>query len=350
MTELDSYLEQLANAGYAPSTIRLYRLALRRFTRWLEGREPTGAVVNAYVRYLQTELALRPRTVRPAMAAIKGYLKYLHDRGEIAAIPAAIRLPPLDAPDSYCPTDTEMERIWIAAEALPQKTAHQRYLRRRTLTILALIAWAGLRHSELQALDVDDIDLEKRTLRIRCGKGGKTDWLPLSSPDLRDYLAEWLKVRGEWVAEHQPWPAVAQALFHVDRRRRIGDRVSRTMWDDLNRRAQPAQRVTDHSIRRYYGTTLDRRGIALADVSRLMRHKSIVTTFAYLKWDTQSISDAAATLGRSVHPREPEPPRPAPRNSPPRASEGGQRRDWLRRRRQKPGPGEGGSGNWRPTQ
>jgi len=340
MHDLDSHLETLANHGYAPGSIRSYFLALRRFIGWLDSREPTGAVCNAYIKYLQVDLALRPRSIRPAAAAIRGYLAWLHGQGKLTTMPASIKLPALDAPDSYCPTDAEMERLWKAIEALPQKTSHQRYVRRRTLTVMALLAWAGLRHSELHALEADDIDLEARQIRIRYGKGGKTDWLPLASPDLRDYLTEWVRVRADWVAQHQPLPEVAGALFHVDRRRRLGDAANRAMWDWLNAAVRPRHKLTDHCIRRYYGTTLNRRGAPLADTSRLMRHRSLKSTLDYLKWDEASISESASKLGRAVNQGEQESPvRPAV-DLPPRVErqEGAKdRRAWLRDRKRSPG-------------
>jgi site-specific recombinase XerD len=335
LPEVESYLQKLADEGKAPATVRVYGMALKRFTGWLADRPPTGANVNAYVRYLQTELALRPRTIRPAMAAVRGYLGWMQDTGQITGAPLKIKLPALDAPDSYCPTDAEMERIWRCVEELPQKTAHQVFVRRRTLTVLALIAWAGLRHSELQALELGDIDLPARRLRIRCGKGSKTDWLPLSSPDLRDYLAEWLKVREAWAAKHQPVPPVDVALLPTDRARKWGDAGNRAMWDWINRTVKPAKRITDHCLRRYYGTTLNRRGVSLADTSRLMRHSNIASTLDYLKWDNASIAEGAAKMGRgAVHPTEPEPKPPPPPNSPPRVeSKPEDRRAWLRQRR-----------------
>lgn len=330
--ETESYLAKLANEGKAPATIRVYRIALRRFTAWIGEREPTGAEVNAYVRHLQKDLALRPRTIRPAMAAVRGYLGWLQECGKLPAAPLKIRLPSLDAPASYCPTDDEMERLWLAVEGLPQKTDHQRFVRRRTLTVIALLAWAGLRHSELLALEVSDIDLEHRRLRIRSGKGGKGDWLPLSSPDLRDYLTEWLRVRAEWIAKREPTELIAAALLPVDRNRRLSEGANRAMWKWINSTVKPAEKLSDHCLRRYYGTTLNRRGRSLADTSRLMRHRNIASTLAYLKWDNASIAESAAVMGRQkINPAEPTPAPPPRQHSPARP----ERQSWHARRRGK---------------
>ena len=295
---LDCFVAHLGNAGLAPGSIRSYFLALRRFSRWLGERAPDGATVNAYVRHLQTDLALRPRSIRPACAAIKQFLEWCEERGHISQAPPRIRKPPLDKPSTYCPTAAEVSRIWAWADALPQATLHQRYVKERTRTVLALLLWAGLRHSELQALDVSDVDLDRRELRIRCGKGGHTDTLPLASVDLFEQLSRFVELRAEWVDQHQPYPEVAAALFHIDCRRRIGDANNREMWAALNAAVSPASPIRDHACRRYFATSLCRNGVALADVSRLMRHRSLQTTLVYLYSDQQSVNAAAATLGR----------------------------------------------------
>lgn len=63
------------------------------------------------------------------------------------------------------------------------------------------------RASEMAALDKADVDLPRRQLTIREGKGGKSRITPLSPAACRD-LAKWLRVRGEW-----PTAATCAALW-----------------------------------------------------------------------------------------------------------------------------------------
>lgn len=66
--------------------------------------------------------------------------------------------------------------------------------RERDRLILALFAYAGLRRSELIALDWDDIDLDRRLLRIRVAKGGRQRVVPIH-PGLVPLLLAYLETR-----------------------------------------------------------------------------------------------------------------------------------------------------------
>ena len=49
----------------------------------------------------------------------------------------------------------------------------------RDRLLLALFAYAGLRRSELLGLDCDDVDLDRRLIRVRNAKGGRQRVVPV---------------------------------------------------------------------------------------------------------------------------------------------------------------------------
>ena len=59
--------------------------------------------------------------------------------------------------------------------------------------MLALFAFAGLRRSELLGLDWDDVDLERRMLRVRRAKGGRQRVVPIH-PALVPLFLDYLRV------------------------------------------------------------------------------------------------------------------------------------------------------------
>ena len=63
-----------------------------------------------------------------------------------------------------CSPATERDDVW---------KRHFAGKRERDRLLLALFAYAGLRRSELLGLDWDDVDLERRLLRVRKAKGGR---------------------------------------------------------------------------------------------------------------------------------------------------------------------------------
>lgn len=86
----------------------------------------------------------------------------------------------------------ELERLLAATgrpravgAALPGKSE-------RDLLLLAVMAYAGLRRSELLGLDWDDLDLSRRLLRVRKAKGGRQRTIPIHpalAPLIVDYYA-----------------------------------------------------------------------------------------------------------------------------------------------------------------
>jgi integrase len=66
--------------------------------------------------------------------------------------------------------------------------------RERDRLLLALFAYAGLRRSELLGLDWDDVDLERRLLRVRKAKGGRQRVVPIH-PALEPLFLDYLRLR-----------------------------------------------------------------------------------------------------------------------------------------------------------
>ncbi len=66
--------------------------------------------------------------------------------------------------------------------------------RERDRLLLALFAYAGLRRSELLGLDWDDVDLERRLLRIRKAKGGRQRTIPIH-PALEPLFVDYYAIR-----------------------------------------------------------------------------------------------------------------------------------------------------------
>jgi site-specific recombinase XerD len=67
----------------------------------------------------------------------------------------------------------------------------------RDAGLLAVMQGAGLRRSEIVALDLQDYERETSVLRVRRGKGNKDRRVPLSSSAVPT-LEEWLTARGAW--------------------------------------------------------------------------------------------------------------------------------------------------------
>ena len=69
----------------------------------------------------------------------------------------------------------------------------------RDRTLIKALFWLGLRRHELIALDVRDIDFERKRVKVREGKGGKTRIVPIIDYEFLSDLKHHHRRRLQWV-------------------------------------------------------------------------------------------------------------------------------------------------------
>jgi integrase/recombinase XerC len=139
---------------------------------------------------------------------------------------------------------------------------------------------AGLRVSEACNLDLDDVEPEAASarVRVRMGKGRKDRIVPLGSKGwqaVQDYLPH----RGAWLAAGGGG-AASPALFLTRRGRRLEPRGARRV---LARReaATGVPAVSPHALRHSFATHLLGEGADLRSIQELLGHSSLRTTQRY---------------------------------------------------------------------
>jgi len=156
----------------------------------------------------------------------------------------------------------------------------------RNVVVALLPFYAGLRIGEVVGLDVTDVSLSARkgSLRIR-GKGrdgGKLRELPLTRPELRTALTNWLDQRPSW-----PHAQDSPALLLNRRGGRLSDRAARTIITDLGEHVglgadTPAgSRFGPHALRHTFATQLLRGGADPVLVADLLGHAGLDTLRTY---------------------------------------------------------------------
>lgn len=145
----------------------------------------------------------------------------------------------------------------------------------RDAAMLAVLYGAGLRRSEVVALDLEDYDLETGALTVRQGKGRK-DRLGYASNGAQAALSAWFAVRG---GEAGP------LFFPIDKggtiyHRRLTDQAVLVI---LEKRAGQAgvAKFSPHDLRRTFISDLLDQGADLATVQQLAGHANVSTTARY---------------------------------------------------------------------
>ncbi len=161
---------------------------------------------------------------------------------------------------------------------------------RRARAILELLYATGIRCAELVGLDVPEVDLEGRFVRV-LGKGRKERVVPFGAPAekaLRDYLP----VRSKWRPR-------TDALFVNARGGRLTDRSVRNVVRRRVLQVALAHRVSPHGLRHSFATHLLERGADLRSIQELLGHSRLSTTQKYTHVDTRHILE----IYRKTHPR-----------------------------------------------
>jgi len=227
---------------------------------------------------------LGPRSIQRRLSAVRSFLAFLireqllrgNAARDVRAPKAPRRLPhTLDA--------DQMARLLELPPGGPFVA--------RDRAMMELLYSSGLRLAELVALDLGDVDLKDRTVRV-LGKGSKTRILPVGRRAC-EALAGWLRERGQLAA-----PA-AGALFIGRGGRRLGRRAVQVRVAYWARRQGLPVHVHPHLFRHSFASHLLESSGNLRGVQELLGHADISTTQVYTHLDFQHL----ARIYDQTHPR-----------------------------------------------
>ncbi len=228
----------------------------------------------------RTGRPLAAGTVSRIRTSLGDFFGFLHKDGLISDDPTQrLERPdvPIGAPKDVLSVE-EVERLLAATDTT---TA----LGLRDRAVVEFLYGTGLRRTELLDLDLGDVDHAQRVVTVRCGKGGKGRRVPLprtTHAALMDYVE-----RGR--------PAFAQldgdfaAIFLSSRGKRLSPGVIRGLVGRLAKQAAITKRLTPHTLRRTYATTLLKHGANLRVIQLLLGHVSLDVTARYLRLDDEEV-------------------------------------------------------------
>jgi integrase/recombinase XerC len=163
----------------------------------------------------------------------------------------------------------------------------------RDRLVLELLYATGVRVAELCGLDLDDVDRERRVLRVM-GKGAKERTVPFGVPAERA-LDAWLTMgRPAWVR-----PGSGPALLLGRRGGRLDPRAARTVVHRRLAAVPGAPDLGPHGLRHSAGTHLLEGGADLRTVQELLGHATLASTQIY----THVSVERLRTTYERAHPR-----------------------------------------------
>jgi integrase/recombinase XerC len=252
------------------------QLDLPTMRSWLASQHATGKARTTVARRASAARAFTLWAQRTGLTE--------SDAGALLAVPKARRsLPPALGHD-------EVRQLLDAATEAARAGGP---LGLRDVAMLELLYATGVRVGELCGLDVDDIDHERRVLRV-LGKGRKERSVPYGVP-AAEAVDTWLRrARPLLVGE-----ASGPALFLGARGGRVDQRTVRRMVHARLRDVPGAPDLGPHGLRHTAATHLLEGGADLRSVQELLGHASLATTQVY----THVTADRLRRAFEQAHPR-----------------------------------------------
>ena len=276
---LRAFLDHLAmDRDASPRTLRSYcrdladvdgflARAFSGLTLTIEDLDPR--LVRAWVADMH-DRGLAASTIARRLSALRSFFRWRIERGEASSNPAAEVSNPKRT--QRLPGRLDVEDVDSLLGAPPDDTPAG--LRDRAM--LELLYGAGLRVAELGGLDMDDVRLSDRTLRV-LGKGRRERIVPFgtrAADALRAYLEAIHSLRAR---------SGEDALFLNLRGGRLSDRSVRRAIDAAVRQAALQRGVHPHLLRHSFATHLLESGMDLRAIQELLGHARLSTTQRYTR-------------------------------------------------------------------
>jgi integrase/recombinase XerC len=287
---------------FSRETVRAYASDLRRFVAFWErefGEESArkaslsrvdALAVRSYVAALHRE-GLSKRSIARHLSTLRSFFRWACREGHLEKNPAA-RLPgprlPRSLPRALTLADTESLLSADRDDSVPE----------RERAVFELLYGAGLRVSEAAGLDLEDLDLPQRLVRV-LGKGSKERVVPFGE-EAEEALRAYLPVRA--ALRHGAALADADDGEPLFVNRRGGRLTTRSIARLLKRRLRAAGLPADlspHALRHTFATHLLEAGADLRSIQELLGHASLSTTQKYTHLDAARLD----AVYRKAHPK-----------------------------------------------
>ena len=275
------FRDLLAIRQYSRKTIKAYTMAIRSVNEYMKAAEKilisqaSKEQLHKYFMHLTDERKVSVSTVRIARFAIEYY------RSEVVCEPVTLDFAYGLRKKEHLPTifsKWEIAKILNATNNLKHKL------------VLSLLYSAGLRLNEVIHLKVKDIDLQRKTIFVREGKGGK-DRISVLSEKLISDLSVFMDNRLD-----------KDILFPSNQKSDSGKEKplsARTVQKILSNalvKSGIRKHGTPHDLRHSFATHLLETGTDIHFIQKLLGHQNLSTTTIYTRLANPKIAGVKSPL------------------------------------------------------
>jgi len=297
---INSYISFLKNEkNYSDNTIISYKNDLLQLLNYLKDYKIIKrnniqfidrSIMRKYIVYLK-KCGYSVRSICRKISTIRSFFKFLSREGVVNIDPTINLITPKI--NKKLPYFLYLEEINKLIETPPGHTIFGI----RDRAILELLYGTGMRVGELVNLNIRDIDLYEKTVRV-LGKGSKERILPLGNPSI-EAVQEYLTRRSLFRKNISINKNDPNALFLNRFGGRLSARSIRRLIIKYMKIADLNKKISPHVLRHSFATHLLGGGADLRSVQELLGHESLSTTQIY----THITKERLKAIYKKSHPR-----------------------------------------------
>lgn len=290
---IDQFRDYLTiERAYSPQTISAYSRDLRGFEKYLvehgnklDLAEVEQADIVGFLAYLASSKGGKQPNIANTrarkLASIRSFFTFLRKRKILAINPADdIDVPVIPTKEAEYLTETEYLKLLqtIRDSASP-------FYKTRDLLIVSLFLTCGLRVSELVGIELDDLDLIDKTIKVH-RKRNKLEKLPIND-EVAQLFKEYLAIR----------PEVSSSSVFISKKH-TGMRANSVflMVRKYLRMAGIKKNRSCHLLRHTCFSSMLAKGVSLFVIKELASHVNISTTQRYLHLNNTQVRSAVQTI------------------------------------------------------
>lgn len=277
------YYKHLVINERSPETLRAYMIELGNFSRFMETKS-NGPVYIDEITVQDIEEFLHQIKLRGGHVSRRSRMIYIlrsfynfATRQDIVNVNIAARIDPVKVP--------HVERTFIDEQEFEQLVS---IIQHKTVRVLVITLFmTGLRIKEAMDLTLEDVDLNKKLIKVRHGKGNKSRIVPISDrllPILKNYLAHIRPISNsnKFFATKMTGQLSADLANKV-----LKEATSKLGWN---------KNVTCHVLRHSFASHLVRHNVNIVRVQKLLGHASLKTTSIYTHATIDELAEAVNTF------------------------------------------------------
>lgn len=270
--EFIKYRNALQQKMFAPSTVKTYLAEFAHLLVLLKNHpveELTADRLNAYFLYCIKKLKHSEASVYSRMNAVKSYFKLVYHKE--ALFDKVIRpKSPIALPKVL--SMQEIKKMFEITTNLKHNL------------LLKMAYGMGLRVSELIALKVSHIDVNRMQVHIVSSKGKKDRYVHFPASLVESYT--------EYLNGYQP----EEYLFEGQFSKQYTVRSAQTVFQNAMKKAGVTKKIGIHGLRHSYATHLLEAGTDMVFIQKLLGHSQLKTTEIYAKVSNKLLTNVKSPL------------------------------------------------------